>query len=504
MIEPCTYETITGSDARQGSGFGIAVAMRGNLAVVGAVAQGGHGAGYILRRNAFAWTEEAAVVGSNIDAGDLFGWSVATDGHRVVVASPYADELHGAAYVYRSEDTGWVEEATLQADDGLPGGDHLAWSVSIDGNVIVVGAPFDSQGAPHAGAAYVFQYDGTQWLQAQKIFGQRPAANAYFGVALALAGDRLAIGTQEPPAIDVYQRTGQFWVWQDQLTAPGASIGVTIAMDDNLLASTDWANQTILVFSDSKGSWTLQSTLAAPDAGPDDGFGRALAISGNRILAGAPLHSHGNLTEGAAYLFVHDGLDWQQVEVADPQPDQVGTWDEFGGAVAIEGDLALIGATHEGAEPPAGAAYAYVLAPDCNGNGVIDCGDGADCNGNGFLDECDIADGTSQDVYHTGIPDECECAVDICVEPRLDCNCNGVLDGCEIAYGTSKDFNGNGVPDDCECFSDCQAVPDGTVGISDLLALLAQWGLPTPCDFDGGGVGMTDLLGLLARWGPCP
>ena len=45
---------------------------------------------------------------------------------------------------------------------------------------------------------------------------------------------------------------------------------------------------------------------------------------------------------------------------------------------------------------------------------------------------------------------------------------------------------------------------DGTVGIVDFLTLLAQWGGPGSCDFDGGGVGITDFLELLANWGPCP
>ncbi len=47
----------------------------------------------------------------------------------------------------------------------------------------------------------------------------------------------------------------------------------------------------------------------------------------------------------------------------------------------------------------------------------------------------------------------------------------------------------------------------GSVGILDLLALLAVWGSDPggPPDFDGDGtVGILDLLALLANWGPCP
>ncbi|MHC4416115.1 MAG: FG-GAP repeat domain-containing protein [Planctomycetota bacterium] len=54
------------------------------------------------------------------------------------------------------------------------------------------------------------------------------------------------------------------------------------------------------------------------------------------------------------------------------------------------------------------------------------------------------------------------------------------------------------------CPWDCQATPDGVVGIADLLALLAQWGGPGSCAFDGGPVGINDLLELLANWGQCP
>ncbi len=48
---------------------------------------------------------------------------------------------------------------------------------------------------------------------------------------------------------------------------------------------------------------------------------------------------------------------------------------------------------------------------------------------------------------------------------------------------------------------------DGSVGILDLLALLAVWGTDPggPPDFDGdGSVGILDLLALLANWGACP
>jgi hypothetical protein len=57
-------------------------------------------------------------------------------------------------------------------------------------------------------------------------------------------------------------------------------------------------------------------------------------------------------------------------------------------------------------------------------------------------------------------------------------------------------------PWDCEMAA---GYTDGVVGITDFLALLAQWGATgTMCDVDGGGVGITDFLQMLGAWGPCP
>ena len=62
----------------------------------------------------------------------------------------------------------------------------------------------------------------------------------------------------------------------------------------------------------------------------------------------------------------------------------------------------------------------------------------------------------------------------------------------------------NGYPCAPACSWDCAPVPDGNVGISDFLALLAQWNqVGSSCDFDGGGVGINDFLEQLANWGPC-
>jgi DNA-binding beta-propeller fold protein YncE len=89
----------------------------------------------------------------------------------------------------------------------------------------------------------------------------------------------------------------------------------------------------------------------------------------------------------------------------------------------------------------------------------------------------------------------------------VDCNLNLIPDTCDIASGTSQDINGNGIPDECEPpIGDLDG--DGSVSVTDFLAMLARWGPcpdppdPCPADLDGDGtVDYDDFVILLANWG---
>jgi hypothetical protein len=89
------------------------------------------------------------------------------------------------------------------------------------------------------------------------------------------------------------------------------------------------------------------------------------------------------------------------------------------------------------------------------------------------------------------------CTLPVC-DGHIDLNIEVSLDVAESTTITIRHLYGG------TCLWDCQALPEGAVGVTDFLALLAQWGGPGSCDFDGGGVGVTDFLALLANWGPCP
>ena len=97
------------------------------------------------------------------------------------------------------------------------------------------------------------------------------------------------------------------------------------------------------------------------------------------------------------------------------------------------------------------------------------------------------------------------------VEFSADCNGDGIVDYGQILDGTFEDLDGNGVPDCCDDGGDClscpaDVYPDGVVDVTDLLILIAYYGLdePGPADVDGDGdVDANDILAVIAAWGPC-
>jgi DNA-binding beta-propeller fold protein YncE len=90
---------------------------------------------------------------------------------------------------------------------------------------------------------------------------------------------------------------------------------------------------------------------------------------------------------------------------------------------------------------------------------------------------------------------------DVMPPSEFDCNANMRIDACEIADGSLADHNANGVPDACECIADLSG--DGSVGVDDILALLAVWGSPAGDVTGDGTTGVDDLLVVLDAWGGC-
>lgn len=142
--------------------FGQAVAIDGDYAIVGAPQDGQTtlyqaGAAHVFQRSGTSWTHVARLTAGDRAANDRFGTSVAISGIYAVVGAPASGtDDSGAVYVFRHWREDWDQVAKITPTDPTPSGDGFGSSVAIDGTTIVVGAPYDDEGASNAGAIYIF------------------------------------------------------------------------------------------------------------------------------------------------------------------------------------------------------------------------------------------------------------------------------------------------------------------------------------------------------------
>lgn len=308
--------------------FGYSVAMDGNVAIVGAVSDGGRGAAYIFRFDGVGWYEEQKLTPPGGGLDRLIGNAVAIQGDVAVVGAPvlpYPPELPGSAHVYRFDGSVWVHEQELLADDaGID--EQFGFSVALDGERIVVGARWDDAAAPFSGSAYVFRYAGSGWTQEHKLVGHQAQQNDVFGTSVAIRGETIVVGAPQywaaGGAVYVFRRTGNNWVQAQRIEPAGGQT--------------------------------------------DDNFGGAVAFDGGWLIVGAPQSFVGT---GLAYVYSFDGSAWGGERII-TAPAGVGPQGWFANTVAVGGRWAIIGA--RGADNDCGtttcnlgAAYVLDLLGEC-------------------------------------------------------------------------------------------------------------------------------------------
>ena len=219
--------------------FGHCVAVSGDTIVSGAYKEASNasgvdgdqddnsatdaGAAYVFERSESTWSQVAYLKASNTGAADTFGWSVAVSNNRVVIGADREDSSAsgvngdqidnsapgaGAAYVFMRRKTGWVQEAYLKASN-TDEDDYFGQAVAISGDTVVVGASGEdstalgvngNQGddeATLAGAAYVFEQDGSTWSQQAYLKASNTDPLDGFGRAVAVLDDTVLITSLE-------------------------------------------------------------------------------------------------------------------------------------------------------------------------------------------------------------------------------------------------------------------------------------------------------------------
>lgn len=380
----------TGSHTNQGDELGFAVAISGDgktLAIgtpvedsqFGGIGNCGEdtlegqdsGAVYVFVRDAQAqWSEQECIKADNSNPLLAFGSSVALSntGDVLAVGAPLEDTLadnSGAAYVFvRDSQQQWSQQTMVKASNAGSDDDFgSAVALSGEGSTLAVGAKdedskdigdIDNDLVESAGAVYVFQRLGQNWLQQKVLKAQIPAIDDFFGTSVALdaTGKTLVIG-----------------VPNDDTNAHGS---YTPAIDNSGAAYVFVQDQT--------GAWVRQSVLKAENAADNDHFGFSVAVSADGSFAAAGARDQDGDDElggiavdtGAAYVFERASFFWRQRAFL--LADKVDIGLAFGSAVALSehGDFLAVGAPGEDlglidTDPEianSGAAYVFARFED--------------------------------------------------------------------------------------------------------------------------------------------
>lgn len=386
-------QQITADDGASNAEFGVAVALHGTTAMVGAQqatigANEDQGAVYVFDQSGGEWTQSQKLVSDDGAAFDTFGDAVVFEGDTAIVGA-YAATVNdfpyqGAAYVFTRSNGTWTQSQKLAPDDGTDF-NYFGYSLALEGDTALIGADL-------LGAVYVFRRSDGTWTQSQKLTGSDEGPSDVFGYSVLVQGSTAFVGAYGnngfQGAVYIFTESGGTWTETQKLTADdGASntyFGYAIAVSGTNLLVGAWGSNpggndtqgAAYVFTESDGTWTQTQKLVSDDGAPFDKFGHSVAIDGTRAVIGADGVDAGQGgAQGAVYIFDESGGAWTQSQkllASDGTHN-----DQLGFPVALDGTRALAGAWGWPAGALIGAAYFFTTDAEPDDTIFLDGFDGA-------------------------------------------------------------------------------------------------------------------------------
>ena len=250
-------------------------------------------------------------------------------------ADPYGSDAEGPPAAIAEP-----REAIVDGIELVPSapaeGDEYGWSAVVDGDIIAVGAPYHDDVAEDAGAVFIFERAGEQWIETAKLLPPFGEAEGWFGRWLALDDGRLVVGAPyedvapaaggdgivDAGVVYIYEQIGGEWLRTATLLpespTPGASFGWSVAIDGDRLAVAAWAETegeelagAVHIYRQQKGLWQIEARVAPPEPQPVHQFGRDIELEENVLIVGAPGHDNGEVDDvGAVFVYHQYNFTW--------------------------------------------------------------------------------------------------------------------------------------------------------------------------------------------------
>ncbi len=352
--------TINGVTVDQGTASpAIELDLGENIVEVVVTSPGGGSYSYHVAVNRAVDIVQAAYgKASNAGKGDRLGREIALSRDTLAVSAYHEDSAargpngeqgdnsaqdSGAVYVFRRTGDTWAQEAYIKASNTDPG-DHLGIRVALSGDTLAVSAggeassARDVDGDPEnnaalaSGAVYIFRRTGINWAQEAYIKASNTQADDWFGIALALSGDTLAVRAMHEDS---------------------AATGINGDQEDNSAPDSG----AVYVFRRKDNTWAQEAYIKASNTDDSDWFGANLALSGDTLAVRASREDSAargingdqddnSATEsGAVYVFQRIVTTWAQEAYIKASNTNEG--DSFGDSIGLWGDTLAVAAPLE-------------------------------------------------------------------------------------------------------------------------------------------------------------
>ena len=288
---------LTASDGAKDDNFGCSVAISGTTAIVGAYRDDDNGpeSGSAYVFDATTGQQLFKLLPSDGDANDQFGVSVAISGATAIVGA-FADDDNGdnsgSAYLFDVATGSQI--AKLTPSDGHDDA-YFGYSIAIQDSTAIVGAyRHDVEGNNRAGSAYVFSFDGTSWVEEQKLSPPDPEGNGYFSYSLALDRGTAVFGSPDYNECgdDEFSDSGKAYLFQYHPSQPFGA------------------------------RWVLELQMVGSDCDDRDWFGHSVALSRGHVVIGAIYDDDNGDDSGSAYLFDVRSLALESIDISRTRYDR--------------------------------------------------------------------------------------------------------------------------------------------------------------------------------------
>ena len=352
---------------------GKVLAINDDYAVVGEEIYDGYyngpieqGMAYIYKFDPVAgcWNFLDTIMASDGSPGDDFGKAVAIASNYIIVGAPsasdYPETAVGKVYIFRNTGSAFVEEAILTGENE---NDYFGTSVSINtaGHLIIGSPRSDISGNVDGGKVFIYFVwgpFGSEYTELLTTFTNPVSGTRFFGESVNVTNNNYAYASS-PEADKVYfyhyEEQGSIYNFYHISTLdntsgplasseePGDPTGWLIVGRPGQTVGSNADQGVARIYQRNSSTLSLDQELTGGDSEAGDKFGSSVDIHGRYCIVGAPESDINNSSnQGKAYIYYFTGGQWNQkttLNASDGSGD-----DEFGFAVGLSGQYALIGA----------------------------------------------------------------------------------------------------------------------------------------------------------------